>query len=250
MVQESKRHWQRLEQNAQKQQKVRHRRVSTVWVCSLSCIPDFSAGIDSCPGAAGLSPIISGCHSLLHCSLFISPTQAAAAAYLEEALGGWGAEGNASEEVAWAPWVEWVWEGWEVRREGGAPSTWKWNSCAVSAGEKDRSASLTRTWSTARPKRGTGEPSRFVLGLFFCSSRVYVSSLSLQLDEGTSGPACKIVWEEKVGRRSSTSFFTYLSTTIWREFLSTSTRLYTRPDFIFTLWQWERSKGCENNNFT
>lgn len=44
---------------------------------------------------------ISGCHSLLHCSLFISPTQAAA--YLEEALGGWGveeSEGNASEEVA------------------------------------------------------------------------------------------------------------------------------------------------------
>lgn len=30
MVQESKRHWQRLEQNAQKQQKVRHRQIQTI----------------------------------------------------------------------------------------------------------------------------------------------------------------------------------------------------------------------------
>ena len=158
MVQESKRHWQRLEQNAQKQQKVR---------------PKFTQkhrirrGIDCIAQPSPMCGLIClyqcwPCVPLLHCSLSISPTPAAAAAaaYLGEALGEWGAagsEGSASEGVVWPPWGEWAWLGWEVHQEEAAPLTWRWSLCVASAGEKDRSASLTRTWSTAQPKRGTGE---------------------------------------------------------------------------------------------
>ena len=105
--------------------------------------------------------------SLLTCCISISASFSPSishtrAAYLQEESEEWeaGAEelgATASVAAALDQWEALGWGGWEPQQDGDDPSTWKWNLCVASAGEKDRSTSLTRTSSTAQPKHGTGE---------------------------------------------------------------------------------------------
>lgn len=41
-----------------------------------------------------------------------------------------------------------------------------------------------------------------------------------QLDKRAPGTVGKIVWEEKVGSCTATSFFSYLPSAVWRKFLA------------------------------
>lgn len=107
--------------------------------------------------------------------------------------------------------------------------------------------SPTRTWSTALPKRGTGEAyltqgncclvaaSLLLFRIYFVSFvLIHVGSLSPQLDEGASGPVGEIIWEEEVGCCSASALLPHLSTAIWREcllflLLSSYTCLFSTP---------------------